>query len=88
MFNVAAAKDALIEEPEPIQQTVQSDSHIAWHEFRNNLGSHPRVYASMTDVGVITLWGRVSSPFEGDKLEELASQVKGATKVVNSTGMK
>ncbi len=88
VFNIANAKDALIEEPESTQQSVQSDPHIAWEDFRNRLGFHTRIYAGMTDGGVVTLWGLVSSPFEGDKLEELASRVKGATKVVNNTGMK
>ena len=41
----------------------------------------------MTDGGVITLQGFVGR-FEGDKLEELASQVKGATKEINNTGPK
>ena len=89
MLNVVNAKDALIEEPElqSTRQPVQSDAHFAWHDFRVRLGRYPRVTASMTDGGVITLQGFVG-PFEGDKLEELASQVKGATKVINNTGTK
>lgn len=55
---------------------MQSDAHFAWHVFRVRLGRYPRVTASMTDGGVMTLQGFVD-PFEGDKLEALASQVKG-----------
>ena len=87
MSTVANAKDTLIKEPDPAQQPVQSDSHIAWHDFRARLGSYTRVRDSMTDSGVISLWGFVD-PFEGDKLEVLASRVKGATKVVNYTDTK
>lgn len=88
MFNAANANDALIDEAEPIQQTVQSDSRMTWHEFRIRSSIYTRVHANMTDGGVITLWGLVSNPFDGDKLANLASRVNGATKVVNNTGMK
>ncbi len=88
MFNAANANDALVKEAEPIHQVVQSASHMVWHDFRNRLSSHTRIYANMADGGVITLWGRVSSPFEGDKLVDLAIRVEGATNVVNNSGMK
>lgn len=87
MSTVVNATDKLIIEPDPTQQPVQSDSHIVWQDFRARLGSYTRVRASMTDSGVISLWGFVD-PFERDKLEVLASRVKGATKVVNYTDTK
>lgn len=85
MLNVVNANDALTEEPKQTQQARQSDPHIAWHDFRVRLGRYPRVNASKTDDGVITLRGFVG-PFEGDKLVELASRLKGATEVINYTG--
>ncbi len=87
MSNLVHATDTLIKEPDPTQQPVKSDSHIVWQDFRARLGSYTRVRDSMTDSGVISLWGFVD-PFEGDKLEVLASRVKGATKVVNYTDTK
>ena len=87
MSTVVNATDKLIIEPDPTQQPVQSDSHIVWQDFRARLGSYTRVRASMTYSGVISLWGFVD-PFERDKLEVLASRVKGATKVVNYTDTK
>lgn len=87
MSTVVNATDKLIIEPDPTQQPVQSDSHIAWQDLRARLGSYTRIRASMTDSGVISLWGFVD-PFERDKLEVLASRVKGATKVVNYTDTK
>ena len=87
MFTVANATDRLIKEPDPTQQPVQSESHIAWQDFQARLGSYTRVRANMTDSGVISLRGFVG-PFEEDKLEALASRVEGATKVLNYTGTK
>ena len=87
MSTVVNATDKLIIEPDPTQQPVQSDSHIAWQDLRARLGSYTRIRASMTDSGVISLWGFVD-PFERDKLEVLASRVEGATKVLNYTGTK
>lgn len=87
MSTVVNATDKLIIEPDPTQQPVQSDSHIAWQDLRARLGSYTRIRASMTDSGVISLWGFVD-PFEGDELEVLASRVEGATKVLNYTGTK
>ncbi len=86
VLNVVNAKDALIEEPKPNQELVQSDRHITWQDFQQRLVSHTRIVANMTGDGAITLRGFVSSPFEGDKLEEMARQVTGATKVLNYTG--
>lgn len=88
IFSVVNAKDALIEEPEPNQQSVQPDRHIAWQDFQQTLVRHPRIIANMTDDGAITLRGFVSSPFEGDDLEAMARRVTGATDVLNFSSMK
>ena len=88
LLNTVYATDALIKEPEPIRRPVQSDQHIAWHDFQHKLTSYPRVNASMAHDGVITLRGFVMSPLDSEKLGELASRVTGATKVVDRTGTK
>ena len=88
MLNSVYAKDALTIEPEPIQQPVQSDQHIAWHEFRHELISYPRVNAHITHDGIVILQGVVDNPHESVELEELASRVTGATQVVNRTKTK
>lgn len=53
MSTIASATDSLIKEPDPTQQPVQSESHIAWQDFQDRLGSYTRLRANMTDSGVI-----------------------------------
>ena len=63
-----------------------ADSHISWHEFRHDLGSYSGVTASIDHHGVITLAGHADSIIEKRKINNLAINVRGATKVNNLIG--
>lgn len=63
-----------------------ADTHISWHEFRHDVGSHPGVSASIDHHGLITLAGHTDSATEKSQLYNLAVRVRGASKVTNLIG--
>lgn len=73
---LAGADDAL-----PAASVARSDGHISWHEFLHELGSYPQARSTMSEDGVVSIYGHVDGGIERTRIEKLARKIRGATDV-------
>lgn len=70
-------------ENQSIAPEVASDGHISWHEFRHELNGYPSINAIIDNQGQVTLSGHLETAYESNIISNLASKIRGASKIIN-----
>jgi len=78
-----SSASALADDQLPSEPVKERNTHISWHEFRHELSGYSQVMASLSDDGVITLWGHPSDGIQKSRITALARKVEGATEIRN-----